>query len=133
MSSKAKRIKYSEVLTIVALAAILLVVAIPTIGGFRDHRHAQRIVDLAEELSSAAVSFRKDVGRAAIEFTASRDGESYVHPRFHELSMPQSSRGWQGPYLDQPLSRDMNPYGQAIYLQNDLSASPAHGFVLHGL
>lgn len=133
MSLKAKRSKYTEVLITISLAAILIVVAIPAVGNFRDNRNAQQIVDLAEKLSAACVAFHKDVGRPAVEFTASKDGVSYVHPRFHELSMPQSIRGWQGPYIEEPLSREMNPFGQSIYLQSKLSAYPAHGFVLHGI
>ncbi len=133
MAPRKRGSRLTEVFITMALAAIFIVVAVPSVGKFNDQQHAEKIIDLAEQLSEASLQFRKDVGRGAIEFTSSQDGQSYSHPKFHELSMPQSIQGWRGPYLSTPLARDHNPFGTAIYVQNSLSASPAHGFSLHGL
>ncbi len=133
MPSFIKGIKLTEVLITISLATIIVVVAVPTVGTLKDNSDANQIVGVAKSLSAAVVQYRKDVGSCAIEFSASADGNSYVHPRFHQLSMPQPIRGWNGPYMDAPLSRSQNPFGGSIYLQSDLGATPASGFSLNGI
>ncbi len=122
-----------EVMVTLAFASILVVVAVPAVGSLRDGQHVDQIISVAQELSQAATRCYRDTGRHALELTPAPDGSSYTHPRFHQLSMAQEIQGWNGPYLTQPLSREANPFGGAVYLQNDLGASPAHGFILKGI
>ena len=133
MPSIIKGIKLTEVLITISLATILVVVAVPAVGSFRDRTHADEIIELAKKLSAASIQYQKDVGHPAIEFSTSLDGDSYGAPRFHQLSMRQSIRGWNGPYLDAPLNQTHNPLGGAIYLQDSLAATPASGFSLNGI
>ncbi len=122
-----------ELLITVAFVAIVVSVGVPSIGNLRDSNRAKHILDVTSALTSACVRHARDTGRMAVEFTAARGGHSYTQPRFHALSMPQRDPKWKGPYLDRPLTLEDNPYGGAIYLQNNLSASPANGFDLHGV
>ena len=121
-----------EFLITIAFMIVLLSVALPSAGSLRDADRAGDILKMTEKLAEASAAYRRDTGKSAIEFSPARGGHSYTQPRYHLLSMKQADPKWRGPYLDRPLSLDDNPYGGAIYLQNNLTASPANGFDLHG-
>ena len=126
----AQGISLIDVLLTIAFSTILLSVAIPGIGLMRDNYRRDEIVELINDIGRSSHRFLKDTGQPAIEFAAAKDGQSYVHPRYHQLSMPQEIQGWRGPYLKSPLSCSDNPYGASIYIIDKLNVSPAHGFDL---
>ena len=130
MKRSEQGLSLTEVLITVSFTVIILSVAVPSVGKIRDGGRAEAIMAIAKDMGQAAESYYQDTGKLAIEFTASPDGDSYTHPRFHQLSMPQELAGWNGPYLEQPLVVTQNPYNSSIYLLSDLSAPPAHGFRL---
>lgn len=119
-----------ETLIAVAFVVVLLAMAVPAAGSIRDERQAGAVVELTEELEAACRAFREDTDRRAVEFSATPDGEAYAQARYHTLSMRQNMKGWHGPYRRRPITHEDNPWGQAIYLQSHLAASPANGFDL---
>lgn len=119
-----------ETLIATAFVVVLLAMAVPAAGSIRDEQQAADIIELAESLEVACRKFEKDTGKLAVEFSSTPDGEAYAQARYHSLSMRQAVDGWAGPYRTRPVTHADNPYGQPVYLQNHLAASPANGFDL---
>ena len=108
---------------------LVMAVAFPAAGKIRGDRRIAQLVDLTKEIETACRKYHADTKGYAVEFSPSKSGQ-YSAPRFHQLSMTQDAKGWRGPYLDHPLSLEDNPFGGAIYLQNNLGSEPANGFQL---
>ncbi len=119
-----------DFMIILSVSTILLAVAVPSAGNIRDGIAVDRIVEMSDQMARACHRFQLDTGRGAIELSISADGESYAHPRHHELAMPQPIPGWQGPYIEAPLRQVESPVDGPVYLVNDLGTAPASGFVL---
>ncbi|MEE9393667.1 MAG: hypothetical protein V3W41_14285 [Planctomycetota bacterium] len=112
-----------------AVTVLVLAVAFPAAGKIRGDRRVAELIDTTRTLETACRQHYADTKTFALEFSPSRTGQ-YSSPRYHQLSMSPGTSGWRGPYLEQPLSSEDNPFGGAVYLQNKLGADPARGFKL---
>ena len=130
--SAARGFSLVEVMIVLAFLVIVLAMAVPTVGTIHDEDQAKEVLDLIEDLHRACAEHHRDTQRYAIEFSPAANGSSYTQPRYHELSLPQRTLGWAGPYLSEVLDIQRNPFRGAIYVQNHLAASPANGFDLDG-
>lgn len=122
----------TEVLIGLAVAALVAAVALPAAGRITGDARVDGVLDTLHRLESATARHLHDTGGTAVEFSPSPNGGAYGRPRYHQLAMSQDTPGWRGPYLERPLSREDNPLGGVIYLQNQLDAAPAQGFRLQG-
>ncbi|MEZ6196909.1 MAG: hypothetical protein R3F20_14465 [Planctomycetota bacterium] len=121
-----------EILIAVSVLLLILAVGIPAADRIRSDSQVGDVLATVERLSEACERHHRDTGRMAVEFSPTKNGEAYSDPRYHSLSISQSRPGWKGPYLARPVGLEDNPFGGPVYLQNNLSASPANGFRLAG-
>ena len=95
-----------ELIITLSLIAILVGVV-----GFRSSNVVEKskvnaILQLTRNLTTACALYQADTGLLPVEYPDSSSSN------FRDLSSPQTSAGWAGPYLDQPLTHgDSNPYG----------------------
>ena len=121
-----------EVLIALSVLVLILSVGVPAADRIRNGGRAGAIYDTVDRLQEACERHFADTGKMGVEFSPTENGESYSAPRYHTLSIASRHAGWKGPYLARPLNVSDNPYGGPVYLQNNLSSSPANGFRLAG-
>lgn len=120
-----------EIIVAVSILVVLAGIAIPVIANQVDKAKAAKILNLAETLRGACERYRGDTGQYCREYTRSTANNN------HRLSINQAAiNGWDGPYIDHPLTRGDNPYGGHIYIYNNLTGSGGgvrpNGFDLTG-
>lgn len=121
-----------EVLIALSVLMLILAVGVPAANQIRNDNRAGAIFNTLDRLREACERHHADTGKMAVEFSPTHNGESYSAPRYHTLSIASRHAGWKGPYLARPLTVADNPFGGPVYLQNNLSSSPANGFHLAG-
>lgn len=122
-----------EVLIALAVLVLILAVGVPAADRIRNGGRVAEIYDTVDRLREACERHYADTGKMGVEFSPTNSGEAYSAPRYHTLSIASRHVGWKGPYLARPLSLADNPFGGCVYLQNNLSSSPANGFRLSGV
>ena len=103
---------FSAVELVVTLAVMTLLVGVVSMraSGADGDEQGARIADSIGKLTRPVLLFHEDTGELPREY-AGWDGAS-----FHRLSMDPGTEGWDGPYLDEPLSRSWNPTGGQVHL-----------------
>ncbi len=122
------RHRFAGIIVPLSVVVLLVVVATPALEDMEASDRAWEIVQLAQRVEVAARRFTADVGYPPCERSAGSAADEFMEPRYHELSVRQSIKGWRGPYLDQMLSMADNPFGGDAILHRNLDAPPASGF-----
>jgi prepilin-type N-terminal cleavage/methylation domain-containing protein len=120
-----------EVVVVLAVVVLLAGLVVPGPGATSKDERIAQLLALTDRVREEAHRHFNDTGTLATEYT----GDTFTKSRYHQLSMPQPTDGWEGPYLDRPLSRDDNPFGGFAYLYDNLTgggAAKPHGFCLTG-
>ncbi|MFT7619864.1 MAG: hypothetical protein ACI97A_003521 [Planctomycetota bacterium] len=109
---------------------VVAIVATPTMNEIVEDGKSLKILRLYERLSVACAKHHKDTGKVASEFASSSESDRRNLKMYHQLSVKQLYSGWQGPYIQTPISQSDNPFGGSVELHNNLSTHPALGFEL---
>lgn len=109
---------------------IVAVVATPAMDEIVEDGKSLKVLRLYERLSAACGRHKEDTGRLASEFSSSSQSDRRNLKMYHQLSTKQLYAGWNGPYIQMPVSPADNPFGGKVELHNNLSTSPALGFEL---
>ncbi|MEM9415925.1 MAG: prepilin-type N-terminal cleavage/methylation domain-containing protein [Planctomycetota bacterium] len=117
-----------EIMIVVVVMGILAALIVPQFSKAADKAKAARIVATADALKSACTRYYTDTGTLALEYGS----DSYATATHHRLSMDQSTSGWNGPYLDDPMTKAENPFGTYAYLYATIHSSAGGGFDLTG-
>jgi prepilin-type N-terminal cleavage/methylation domain-containing protein len=120
-----------EIIVAVSILVVLAGIAIPVIANQVNKAKAGKILNLAETLRGACERYKGDTGEYAREYTTSTSATN------HRLSITQATiPGWDGPYIDHPLTRADNPFGGDVYVYSDLTGTGSgvrpNGFSLTG-
>ena len=130
IESKRHGFSLIEIIVAVSILVILAGIAIPVVSKQVDKAKAGKILSLVETLRSACERYRADTGDYATEYSE----KSYTDDKYHRLALKQSLDGWDGPYIDHPLTRGDNPFDGTCYLYANLTGGSVkpNGFDLLG-
>jgi prepilin-type N-terminal cleavage/methylation domain-containing protein len=128
---KGKGFSLIEIIVAVSILVVLAGIAIPVIASQVNKAKAGKILRLAETLRSACERYKGDTGTYGREYTTSTSAIN------HRFSIAQTSvPGWDGPYIDHPLTQADNPFGGDVYVYSDLTGTGSgvrpNGFSLTG-
>jgi len=138
-----------ELIVVIAIIAILAAIIAPNAFKAIEKAKISKLIAMTKNLKTASLTYSADVGghyprEYAIEHSAGHE------PQVHCLSMdPNTSTlppypamglpplGWDGPYIEKPLSHVDNPFGGSIKVEAFYTYSPTepgggHGFDLDG-
>jgi len=115
-----------EVVVVVAILALLAGVVVPVFRSVQQDGQASKILAVVDALKKATEKHFADTGRLAIEYSPTTSGGS-TGTNQHRLSLPQTYANWRGPYLDHPLTRADNPFGNAVNVYQSLAISQTGG------
>ncbi len=101
-----------EIIVILAILILLIGLAVPHQEPGKKAPEVETILELVNTLTRAATQHHADTGRCAREYS----GANFQGREFHQLSCPQGYPGWNGPYIDHPLSFHDNPFGSYVNL-----------------
>jgi prepilin-type N-terminal cleavage/methylation domain-containing protein len=112
---------------VIALAVIAMIVGVVAIrsGGVINKGKATRVVQLIDTLKKAAAQYHADTNRFAIE----RMNGNLAN---RDLSGTQTVAGWQGPYLESPLTAGMHPSSGTMHLFDTSVVNGNTGFDIDG-
>lgn len=112
--SDSRRASFMPALIGLAFLSLLAGAAVPAARQSNDAGQARKIVALAERVEGAAQRHQRDTGRLAIEIAAETPDDVAVASSFHRLGQRQRYPGWQGPYLDHPLTLADSPVERVV-------------------
>lgn len=119
-----------EIIVAVSILVVLAGIAIPVVSNQVEKAKAGKILSLVETLRGACERHKADTGQYATEYSE----KSYTAGTYHMLSVKQTTTGWDGPYVDHPLTRGDNPFDGFVYLYSNLTGGTIKpsGFDLTG-
>ena len=83
-------------------------------SGMTNKARAAKIISMVESLRTPVVLYREDTGAWPIEYS-NRTGANV-----HRLAFDPGVTGWEGPYIEDPIRRSMNPTGGTVNLYNQI-------------
>lgn len=125
-----KRFSTLNVLLALTVLSVTFGAAVPALESRRLGERVDATLRLSDRVQEACRRHRDDAGILAIEVAAADAGAAETTASFHRLAMHQSYAGWQGPYLDHPLSLAENPFGGGLHLRSDWGQIADLGFDL---
>ena len=99
-----------ELVLVIAIMSVLVATMIPIINETRKDAQVSDILRLTDSLKLACRQYYSDTGTYAIETS----GAPPSNPFAHGLAMDDGKAGWNGPYINQPMSQDDSPYNYVI-------------------
>ncbi|MFH2003020.1 MAG: prepilin-type N-terminal cleavage/methylation domain-containing protein [Planctomycetota bacterium] len=117
-----------EIIVAVSILVILAGIAIPAISTQVERAKVGKLVALVDTLGKACAQYNVDTSGYATEYS----GSTYTASNYHTLSLIQTTNGWEGPYIDHPITTADNPFNGNIYLYNNLSGALDSGFDING-
>lgn len=115
-----------EVLIVVVIIGILAALIAPQLSGAADDAKVAKILAVCDAVRVAQQSHYNDTGQLAIEDSNSTNTNQ------HQLSLPQTTTGWKGPYLDHPLTVADNPFNGRVRVLTTFAGDAGGGFDLMG-
>lgn len=112
---------------VIALAVIAMIVGVVAIrsGGVINKGKTSRVIQLVDTLKKASALYHSDTNQMPWEYAAS----TAVN---RKLSGTQAIAGWQGPYIESPLTTSMNPTNGSINMYAAVNVQGNAGFDLDG-
>jgi prepilin-type N-terminal cleavage/methylation domain-containing protein len=112
---------------VIALAVIAMIVGVVAVrsGGVINKGKTSRVIQLIDTLKKASAQYHADTNQMPWEHA----GGSLAN---RKLSGTQTIAGWQGPYLESPLTTAMNPSGGSINLYASVAVQGNAGFDIDG-
>jgi prepilin-type N-terminal cleavage/methylation domain-containing protein len=112
---------------VIALAVIAMIVGVVAVrsGGVINKGKTSRVLQLVDTLKKASAQYHSDTNQMPWEHA----GGSVTN---RKLSGTQTIAGWQGPYIESPLTTAMNPSGGSINLYATVAVQGNAGFDIDG-
>ncbi len=105
-----------EIIVAVSILSILAATLAMRAGGMLDKGKVTKVVNLTDSLKTAAAAYHMDVGSLAWEYSGHGANNRM-------LSGTQTSTGWNGPYIESPLTYKQNPFNGGMHLYNVVTAN----------
>jgi len=112
-----------ELAVVLGVIGLLVGLLVPGVTGSLREGRAARIVDLYGKLARASQAYFTDTERLPIELGTAGDPS----PSAHHLCFAQNFAGWNGPYLEAPLTPATARGGRVLLLDRTDSALYATG------
>ena len=103
-----------ELVITMTIMAILVGVVSMRSGTVTDKARASKIMAVTETFRTACEMYYSDTAASPYEYSG------YQGASNHRLSMDPGVSGWQGPYINSPITRSQNPVGSTVHLYNRL-------------
>jgi len=112
---------------VIALAVIAMIVGVVAVrsGGVINKGRTTRVITLCDTLKKASAQYHADTNQMPWEY------QGYAADN-RKLSGTQSIAGWQGPYMESPLTTAMNPTGGGIHMYAVANVNGSAGFDTDG-
>lgn len=112
---------------VIALAVIAMIVGVVAMrsGGVLNKGKATRVIQLVDTLKNAAVQYHADTNQIPWEHMNGTAAN-------RKLSGTQTIAGWQGPYIESPITSGMHPANGTMHLYNTAVISGNTGFDTDG-
>jgi len=117
-----------EVIVAVSILVILAGIAIPAVSSQVEKAKVGKLISLVDTLRQACEQYKVDTNAYAIEYS----GDTYTAAVYHRLSLSSTVNGWDGPYIDHPITVADNPFNSTIYMYSSLTSVPDGGFDING-
>ena len=109
-----------EIVLVAVILSILTATLLPRVAGLAERSRVAKTLILVDVLRKAGSNFRADMGKYGRELAGGAVPD-------RELSAPQTTDRWKGPYIERPLVDHMtNPFRGRISL---FSKIDAHGWI----
>lgn len=105
-----------EIIVAVSILSILAATLALRSGGMIAKGKNGKIINLISTLKTACALHHADTGNFAYEYS----GYGNSH---RKLSGNQTTTGWDGPYIEAPLTHKQNPYNGSMHLYNSVTAN----------
>ena len=105
-----------EIIVAVSILSILAATLALRAGGMIDKGKNGKVIQLISALKTACEMHHADTGSFAREYSG-------YAPKHRKLSAKQTQTGWDGPYLEAPLTHKQNPYNGSTHLYNSVTAN----------
>lgn len=121
--SSARASGFSLLEIVIALAVIAMIVGVVAIrsGGVINKGKTSRVIQLVDTLKNASAQYHTDTNQLPWEYA----GSAAVN---RKLSGTQTIAGWQGPYMESPLTTSMNPSLGSINMYATVNVQGNAGF-----
>lgn len=122
-----------DIVVTIVFVALVLAMAVPAVDSTSSgSRDAKRLLGTIERLEDGCARHFADTKRVALELAPPELGHRFNQARYHHLSRKQTYAGWDGPYLEHPVTMLDNPFGAKVQLLTSLGDAPANGFSVGG-
>ncbi len=127
-SSRRSRAGFSliELVITMTIMAILVGVVSMRSGTLTNKAQASKIASTADTYKKACEMYFGDTGQSALEYT------NYTGATYHRLSQNPTITGWNGPYIERPISTAENPMNTTVHLYSNIVYANGNGFDLDG-
>ncbi|MBN3039553.1 MAG: hypothetical protein JW867_00320 [Candidatus Omnitrophica bacterium] len=106
-----------ELMLVVSIIAILAILIINIMSSARIEAKASKILDLAEAVKHSCKMYESDTGTFVQSSTAMP-----FDPLWQGLTQDDGSPGWNGPYMQEPLTIEDNPFRGMIWVAQNINA-----------
>lgn len=113
------------VITMTIMAILVGVVSLRS-GALTGKAQATKVAETVNAYKTACTMYFGDTGQSPIEYTG------YAGATYHRLSQDPSITGWNGPYLERPISAAENPTNSTVHLYNTAVYANSDGFDIDG-
>jgi len=112
---------------VISLAVIAMIVGVVAVrsSGVINKGKASRVIQLVDTLKKASAQYHADTNALPWEYS----GSSAVN---RKLSGTQTLTGWQGPYMESPITSAMSPSGRTLHMYATPTANGNAGFDTDG-
>ena len=116
-----------ELVITMTIMAILVGVVSMRSGTLTNKAQASKIATTADAYKKACEMYFSDTGQNAVEYS---DHTGATH---HRLSQnPTTITGWNGPYVERPISTAENPMKTTVHLYQNIWYANGNGFDING-
>lgn len=108
---------------VIALAVIAMIVGVVAVrsGGVMNKGKATRVIQLVDTLKKGSAQYHTDTNQMPWEHMSGSAAN-------RKLSGTQTIAGWQGPYIESPLTSGMHPASGTLHMYNTSVVNGNTGF-----
>lgn len=106
-----------ELVITMTIMTILVGVVSMRASGMTAKARAAKIVATVEALRTPVILYHEDTGAWPVEYSNSQGAN------VHRLTFDSGVTGWEGPYIEDPVRRSMNPSGSWVNIYNQIPSN----------
>lgn len=115
-----------ELVITMTIMSILVGVVSMRANGVTNKARAAKIISVVEGLRTPVMLYMDDTNQLPLEYSG------YTGANFHRLSQDPGINGWQGPYIESPISRSWNPTGNLVHMYATANYANNNGYDMDG-